>query len=169
MLRVCNQLEVDCTRTHLSLQQVLSCVLSLAQSSYSGLPSPGVPVRPSHSYTFPQELSLSCMKATLEFWRRVSVFCFSSSSSWDTQISLFSTASPRPSLLPPVAQHIHTQGCHRKVNEDFETCVRKLPNTSATTQTYLFQNKKATPAYHRLCGKKLTIYRIGFTFKYCIS
>lgn len=83
------------------------------------LPSPGVPVRLSHCHPSPQEPSLSCMKATPAFWRTVSVFCFSSSISWDTQISEFSSASPQAQPAAPGAQHIHTQGWHRKVNEAF--------------------------------------------------
>lgn len=52
-----DQLEVDCTKIHLSLQQVLSCVLSSAQSSYPCLPSLGY--QSDYSHSFPQEPSLS--------------------------------------------------------------------------------------------------------------
>lgn len=140
---------------------MLSIVLSLAQSSHFCLPGPGVSAKPSHSYTFPWEPALYCMKATPAFWRTVSVspnFCFSSSISWDTCISAESCFPPG---LTCQLQWHNTSVCRDGVGRrrKIVTCVRRLPNSSAVTQTYLFQKSHTdmqlnSPAYHTHCVKK---------------
>lgn len=114
-------------------------------------------------YTFPQEPALSCMKATPAFWRTVSVspnFCFSSRTSWDTHVSLYSAvfhqAQPANSngTTHPYAG-IGQEGVARL------TYARRLPNTSAITQTYFFQKSHTdmqlnSPAYHTHSVKNTT-------------
>lgn len=83
-----DQLDVA-QRTHVSLQQVLSSVLSVAQSSSSCFPGTAVSDNPSPSYPSPLEPAHSCTKATAVFCRTISVAPnFYSSTSWDTAMHL---------------------------------------------------------------------------------
>lgn len=166
-----NQLELDCTRIHLSLQQVLSCVLSLAQSSFSCLCSLGCQSDYLVLTLFPRNLFFPAWRPLWRFGEQFHSFLSPAALAGTHTYQCLAVPSPRASLLPSSGTtHPHTGMAQEGKWRLLKLCEKTFKYLCNYSDIFL--SEKATSAYYRLgrgAGGGITIYRIGFNFKYCVS